>query len=387
MSNPINNELIAEFIAYKVEYMQVSANTFIHYNKWLRQFADFAESMSHNLLTVNQQVIMDYKRSLKDMRPDTIRTYLAAVSTFYSWASHPTVKKVASNPCPPMKMEKSPSHPNVIPTATEFFKMRLKIGRLREATAFEMFATSGMRISELAQLRAADINYGCRVADYELNTISPYIGGWIELNPSKGLLIKRGHYRTVFFSRLAAKLLRLHIASMGIPDDSMLPIFPYKTERIYDWIRRAGEGIIGAKESDKIKYQRRAGFLDVDVSKLEGTDAYKDLVRKAQEAERKKREEHKGIEEVSTPIASRPTILHPHSMRHFFAVCQYYRNYYGNRHDLVTLRDLLGHSNTMQTNVYVTSQPVCTNDHEWKRIYCGNGFDYRRAISNGNSNA
>ena len=380
---PINSELINQFLNYKVEYYHISPKTYQLYTSWLKIFADFLENDGLNLVNADAPAIIKYKNSFKHVRPDTLKSYLAAVQSFYTWASDPTIKVVPTNPCPPMRLESSPAHPNVIPTAASIFKVRQRITSLRDATVIELLLSSGMRISEMMQLRVCDLNFGCNITDFELEITSPYIGGWIELSPSRGLQTKRGKYRTVFFSKLAAKLIKRYIACSGVDINGVCPLFPFKKQDLYYMIRKAGRGLVGKGKQDESKYQRKAGFLDIDVHSIEATDAYREMLRKSQDAERKKLADSNGMGDAAKPMASRGTYLHPHSLRHFFAVVQYYRNYYGNRRDLVTLRDLLGHSSTDQTNVYVTSQPVVTSEAEWKRIFNGNGFEYREALSGG----
>jgi len=55
----------------------------------------------------------------------------------------------------------------------------------------------------------------------------------------------------------------------------------------------------------------------------------------------------------------------------------YYRNYHGNRRDILSVRDHLGHGSVEMTEVYADGDIYIESDAQWKQIMCGNGTEYR----------
>lgn len=60
--------------------------------------------------------------------------------------------------------------------------------------------------------------------------------------------------------------------------------------------------------------------------------------------------------------------LKPHSLRHFYCAMIYYKNFDGNRFDVVWVRDALGHSSIAITDRYLKlAKQICRSDDEWEQ--------------------
>jgi len=375
-----NEDIIKEFIKFKVEFYVISNNTYESYMHSLKMFAEYLENnFGTTIMHAQADMIRQYRDSMDKARNATIRLRLAPVKGIYHWLSHPTVALLDINPYPPMRLPSPATHPNIIPTAAQIFKIRNSVSRqVRAAAMLELMLSGGMRISEVTQFRCCDVHWTHNVQDYELKKISPFIGGYIDFDPARGFRIKQQHKRIVYFSKLCAKLMRLYMKKFNLAEDSLAPMFPLERGKVYRIILKLGKpaGIQKHKHQDK-KYQRESGFLDIDIDKIDGNQEYKDLLRKAQQKEVKNKQSNPFYEKLARIEPTRATRFHPHCLRHFFAMLMYYRNWFGNRQDLITLKDLLGHMDIGTTQIYATSQQIITGDSEWKRIMLGNGFDYQ----------
>lgn len=381
--NLANYDLMKEYLRFKVEYHFIAGHTYNNYTAALTLYAEWLElNRGVNMFDAKPEDILAYRDSMNWKTDGSIQVQLAPVQGMYKWLCHPTIARLESNPFPPIRLPKGSTHTSVIPSAQQVFKVRQGGHKLtlRRALVFEMLLSSGMRSGELRQLRACDINWDAKPMDFELKQLSPFVGGAIELGAASGYVIKRRRRRTVFISKLAAKLLKFYIQKMGFEMDANLPIFPFSRKQIWTCISPLQKYAKLSRGGQTEKIKRQVGFLDIDVDKIDGSEEYKALVRKAQEAERTKKEtaDHPFYERLNRIQPMRKVSLHPHSLRHFFAYTQYFRNWHGNRRDLLTLKDLLGHNNVNQSCAYANSKLVVTSDLEWKQIMCGNGFDYQR---------
>lgn len=384
---PRNQELIDEFLKFKVEEYGISPKTYTVYLEGLTYFVRYLEEKHDCTLDkLTPEIIKAYKDSLAHYRDSTIFIYISPIRGFCNWASHETgIGLYDTNPMPNIKLKTGGKLETHCLTAKEVFDIRASqvIVTLDCAVIFELLISSGMRLSEMLHLRACDVDFRIRPMDGSINGPSPYCGGLIRTEGyGSGSRIKAAKERKIYLGKLAAKLLIAYMKTKKIPFESNLPIFPLHPGMPGHYFRQIAKRTNLIKKQYREVSQRRRGFLDIDVNNIVGTEEYKNLVRKAQEKERKEIEAGSILEKASRVQPARRVTLHPHSARHFFAYLMYYRNWYGNRKDILDLRDLLGHSSVVHTNIYVINEKqVVDNDRDWIRIMNGTGLEYRTIFS------
>lgn len=381
--NLANHDLIQEFLQFKVEYFFIAASTYDNYCNHLTIYADWLElNRAKIMMEATPQDILAYRNAMDWKGSGTLMVQLAPIQSLYRWLCHPTLARLQTNPFPPMKFPKAPSHTSIIPSAQQVFKVRqggYKL-TLRRALVFEMLLSTGMRSGELRQIRACDINWASKPMDFEFNTLSPFVGGGVDLGAVGGHVIKRRKRRLVYFSKLAGKLLKFYIQKMGIDPSANIPILPFSRKQVWSSIAPLQRYAKLSRGGQTDQMKRQVGFLDLNIEEVDGSEEYKALLRNAQENEKRKKakSDHPFYDRLNKIEKVRKVTLHPHSLRHFFAYVQYFRNWHGNRRDLLTLKCLMGHGHIDQTCAYANSQLVVTSDLEWKQLMCGNGFDYQR---------
>lgn len=379
-----NEDFIEAFLNYQMEYYSLSFNTYAAYKASINYFAEWLKEMTaKNLVDTEFQDIFDYRKFLigKDYRNATISIRLHPLKYMFNWASAPNVNIIAQSPFPEMAIEGSDTHCQVIPIAKDILRVRSeqRVNTIRAATTFEVLLSSGMRISEYTQLRCCDFEFDHRCMDYELARVSPYVGARIDLTKGRGIRTKGkgGKRRVTYISRLAAKLVKRSMEIIGLDENSPLPLFPFTRQVFGADMYVIGRGLFSEKKENKAPIIRKSGFTDIDQAQLEGLSVeYRLALKKIQDQEKKLNAEFPARERAVRIERKRKQTLHPHALRHFFAVMQYYRNYHGNRRDLLSVRDMLGHSGVGTTDIYVTGETYIENDLQWKQIMLGNGTEY-----------
>jgi integrase len=379
-----STELIEKFIAYRINYDRISANTVAFYTTWLNRWASFVEEHGYDLLTVTPNVFIAYKNSLEGKRNATIKSYWSSLAAFYTWASGPAILLIATNPMPKIRLGASARLSSLIPSARDIFSMRSsqKINTATKAAAFELLLSSGMRISELGQIRCSDLIIASEIIDdVELGRKSPFVGGSIKLSIQHGFTIKRNMSRKVYFSRIAAKMLQIHMVNQGLSLEDNLPLFPYDNSTYNRWLTDIGEDVINRT---KVISHRSPTMGDIDTNKLSMQgNVNKKFIASLKRAKGRKEsleKEFPGIKSNSRIEPERKLTFHPHCLRHFFACLMYYRSWHGTHTDISTLTLLLGHTGVSQSIHYMKSDPVCRNMTEWKQVMLGNGMEYRTLL-------
>lgn len=383
---PIDDKtLVGQFIAYKQEYYQASPDSLRTYIGRLTAFSKFLHNIGSSLRHVKTEEILAYKDSKKLLRNNTISTDLSPIRMFYAWMAHPTVQIIDRSPFPGMRLEGGSMFEGFIPTAQQIFKIRVAqpLKYLRQITAFEMMLSSGMRINELRRVKLCDIRFkvGC-IYDAGLQKESPFVGGWLTLRQDRGFRIKGRDKRRVYFSKLAAKLLKRYIEVQRLDQDPRLPLWPFTSQAINTWQNDCFEVIEDEVEQP---IQNRDGFWDIDteehVNNKSLSAQYRKSLRKRQENIEKQKKAIPLISKVRIEPAREKITLTNHGLRHFYAMLMYYRSWSGTHHDVQTVATLLGHRNIQTTYEYMHKvEPVCHSFSDWKRILIGNGMDYRNCL-------
>lgn len=364
-----------EFLEYFSEYRTNSRDSVKVYYMALLYFGRYllADTEIRDVRSVKREdlnrlkdLMEERKHSMSDMA-----FKFTAIRGMYSWMIEEG--RIIDNPCMMLRRMKGVlrSTPVVITPAQIFQIREIRCARLERATAFEALVSSGMRVSELVQLRAYQVEFGVAPHDVELQIPSPYVGARIRLTKETGVL-KREKSRIVFLGKLATKLMLAHMKSKGIPQASNLPLFPLTRFNLNIWLNDFLKEI-GYTAAEI--YQPKTNSIDIDTEEIDLTPEMKVRI----ERQRKKEENYlRNMPDPTKKIAAQRRVrgVTVHSLRHAYTSFQYYRNYWGERQAVDRLRINLGHDKADVTMEYLTQMDLVTNDDTWKRLWVGRPTDW-----------
>lgn len=158
-----------EFIDIFLNYLSVerglSKNTIISYRHDLQAYLDYLKDKRHvsSLEKVNKNQIIDFMLSLKEagLNASSIARRLAAIKTFYRFLIREKILK--DNPT---SLLESPKLWKKIPQTLTLEEIETLIAQpdtrsmsgLRDRAIIELLYATGMRVSELSQLKVSDIS-------------------------------------------------------------------------------------------------------------------------------------------------------------------------------------------------------------------------------------
>lgn len=154
-----NLNLIQEFIAYLLAEKNYSQNTIYSYNEDLKKFSLF---LNKNLTTATREDIKSYISTLgkNNMKETTVSRHISALKTFYKYLT--LEKKVHIDPCEGIIMPKLPKKlPKVLSVSEIDTLLDIEIKDnfdLRNKAMLELMYSSGLRVSELVNLKLTDVN-------------------------------------------------------------------------------------------------------------------------------------------------------------------------------------------------------------------------------------
>lgn len=385
----INKQLMYEYLQYKTDYNAISSSSFETYQqRFILWYEWLFVNYGVNVLQATKSHIIDYaNQKMGKLRTASINNDMFVVYSFYRWAK--SYDKITEDIIPTINLGHTIRRAKLyIPTPQDIFHIRSgkTHSHITSYMCMEMLLSSGMRVGELVQIRCCDIQKpDPPIYDFELKKVSPFVGYEVFLNTATGLRIKNGISRKVYFSKIASDLIDIYMERTGLRRDSIVPLIPYDRKIVHGWIVKLGKALVDKQQEEKRvedagQKKRLDGLMDLNVDEIDGTEAYKKRIRAIQEAERKRMARHPGMERcggVKEP--PKKISFHPHLLRHFYTINALYRNIYGNRKDVISVRDLLGHGKYHTTDRYTSlMSSACKNDLEWRRLWIGNGFDYRR---------
>ena len=157
------NQEVASFLLFLEKEVNMSENTIISYQKDLKNFFKFLDMVKVTYLNVDRYVVRDYLKYLdeKKLKNSTIARRISAIRTFYNYElSLGKVKSNIFNDVRNPKIEKK--LPNFL-SYEELAKIFASIDTdtdtgLKNRLIVEMLYATGVRVSELVNIKVSDIN-------------------------------------------------------------------------------------------------------------------------------------------------------------------------------------------------------------------------------------
>ena len=366
---------------------------FIVFDRWLA-----AKLPEKSYLDLTKDDIRNFVKFQIDKgdAPSTIQTTFAGIKTMYYFLTDEE-GILDKNPCPSKARVRSKRHHDTLIKFADLMQVRENanydigtdhlakspgrrntLSSLRRYTAFEVLLSTGMSVGELNRITANDINWNDKVEDRKLKKMSPYVHGSITLNPQE-LGVKKRRFRKVYLGYMAAKLLKLHLYHHGIT--GAIPVFPWPTKTIENWMRRLAVGVL--KERKRIQDKQgkpviRTAYkteVHIDPNSKVSSEVV-NAIRK-QQARAALREDYEIKAEYKYEIKT--TSLHPHALRHVFSCAMMFRDWRGDSHDTLHVKRLLGHNpRSIATNTYLDHVEYLATERQWVQLFGGTPKSYWR---------
>ena len=156
-------KLVNEYLYYLDKELNVSINTIDSYNKDLQNYFKYLEHNKINYTSVTRDDVIDYLKYLdnKKLKKTTISRRISAIRGFYNFLV--TKKIIESNV---FKQIKNPKLDKKLPNYLSYEEMRIILDSIKmdnkegitEKLIVELFYATGVRVSELANIKLKDIN-------------------------------------------------------------------------------------------------------------------------------------------------------------------------------------------------------------------------------------
>lgn len=341
-----------------------------------------------NLNEIASETLVDTIKKFNEYeyKTTTIETFMTVIINFIKWLHK---KKIINEKLemPDVDIKRSMENlPRYIPTAREIFSVRRqRYERLDKAVLLEMLISTGLRSSELRQVRAEDITFGDIPYDLELDGKSEYFCGSIKAYRSR-MSLKGKTSRKVYISKACGRILKLYLKINRIPARSEIPLFPYGDRVFGKWMQALTCGFVDSSNSTILATEtdRAEELTDVDENKYSIDPALAAAIKSRKERNIRKsdpfKEKKKNIIYSRDILREEKTFMSPHDMRHLFACCMHYRNYYGERRTTGRLSEILGHSYSQQYLTYIENLDVIQGDGDWKKIMLGSSMDWNNLV-------
>lgn len=286
-------------------------------------------------------------------------------------------------------------------TPQDIFLVRKKRDvKIEVAAWFETAICTGLRASEMQQLRACDIQWEKKPMDLEEGVPSRYVAATIQLYKHT-IKTKRRRQRVAFLSVLAGRLIEQLLEKFELPHNADAPIFPFERDSIRQMIVRTQdytpvkvrrrkkqnratkkgcllEGLIDRHRS------RNATLRSVTLSDVNPEIFSSDEYKKRLEAmQRKKEEERAAAPSYARHLSELPQgtqELRPftiHGFRNMYCCYMYFRNFHGERNNMERLIAEMGHVDRQSTMAYLNHFDLVNNDVAWKMLWTGTASDWR----------
>lgn len=156
--------MIEEFIKYIKEEKRYSDNTLLNYKRVIEEHIDFLKKEGISLEEVDNKIIRNYIRNLYDKKytSKTMCLYISSLRAYYKFL----IKKgeIKTNP---MLLIKNPKLSKTTPKFLNYNELDLiysaidknKVLGIRDYLIIELLYATGVRVSELVNIKINDIDY------------------------------------------------------------------------------------------------------------------------------------------------------------------------------------------------------------------------------------
>ena len=159
-----NRKLLNEFLNYKKNISKQSNHTIRAYKNDLNQYIDYLLENNLSLLDAERTDIQNYLNCIgkRKITAVTLSRKLASIKSFYRYlASNKIISKNIS------RLIKTPKTPKKLPNFLSLKEIKMLLDypygdsmkSLRDRLILELFYSTGIRISELAQIKNKDVDF------------------------------------------------------------------------------------------------------------------------------------------------------------------------------------------------------------------------------------
>ena len=139
----------------------LSEKSILNYKQILALFQQWKDIPPSLITTDDIRGWMSYLKNERGMKKDSIQTYLNCLRSFFGWLY--SEEKIQSNPTTKIKsahIDRKKSRKPLTQEEVELCRSVLKNGR--EKAIFEMYISTGCRLSELVDIKTEDIDFNAR---------------------------------------------------------------------------------------------------------------------------------------------------------------------------------------------------------------------------------
>lgn len=213
---------VKQFLAAK-RADSLSEKTLHNYQLILRLFEDYVALPPAQITTDHIRSFLTYLKTERSMKKESVQTYLNCIRSFFGWLH--TEDKISKNPVSRIRSaRRSKKHYRDPLTQEEVELVRAAIETPRERAIFEMLLSTGCRVSEIVDIRTADIDWHHR---------SLTVHG------------KGNKYRTVYFTVRAKLAMQSYLKTSPNPEtlftSQRAPFGALKAQSIEGIIRDLGQ--------------------------------------------------------------------------------------------------------------------------------------------------
>ena len=154
--------LINEYLRFLLYQKGYAENTISSYREDLKKFNEYFDNKGMNLSDIDRDDVMDYLIYLRieDRSPATISRHLASLKGFFRYLTY--MKRVKKDVVSNIKFPRLPERLPKVLSKNDMEKFLNFIPKtyidIRDKAILELFYGSGLRVSELVNLRVRDIN-------------------------------------------------------------------------------------------------------------------------------------------------------------------------------------------------------------------------------------
>ena len=159
----MNKNVLSEYKIYLLKELNVSNNTIISYERDINEYLEYLGNNHINYLKINRDNVINYLKFLdvKKLKNSTISRKISSIRGFYDFLKEKELIDVNI-----FKQIKNPKLERKLPNYLSYEEMRVILNSLDikkdeglyKRLIVELFYATGVRVSELANIKIFDIN-------------------------------------------------------------------------------------------------------------------------------------------------------------------------------------------------------------------------------------